>query len=54
LDDLKQKTEAVCRGHGQRREKIELWDGKTAERIVEVLKNLNNEYNKRDSENVKK
>jgi UDP-N-acetylglucosamine 2-epimerase (non-hydrolysing) len=54
LDDLKQKTEAVCRGHGRRREKIELWDGKTAERIVEVLKNLNNEYNKRDSENVKK
>ncbi len=53
LDNLKRKTEEVFRGHVRRQKKIELWDGKTAERIVEVLRNLSNKYNKSETERVK-
>jgi UDP-N-acetylglucosamine 2-epimerase (non-hydrolysing) len=40
LDDLKQKTQEVYRARGLGRKKIEFWDGKTAERIVEILAKL--------------
>ncbi len=40
LNDLKLKTEALAVGNGRRRKNIELWDGKTAGRIVELLRNL--------------
>lgn len=40
-DNLKQKTEKVIRGNIKAKEKIELWDGKTAERIVEILRKIN-------------
>lgn len=40
LGHLKQKTEEIVMGNGQKGNKIELWDGKTAGRIVEVLSNL--------------
>jgi UDP-N-acetylglucosamine 2-epimerase (non-hydrolysing) len=53
LDHLKGETEKVILGHARRRREIELWDGKTAERIVEVLRNLNNGSVKRDSEKTK-
>ncbi len=40
LDDLKQKTGSLVVGHGRKRKNIELWDGKTADRIVELLRIL--------------
>jgi UDP-N-acetylglucosamine 2-epimerase (non-hydrolysing) len=40
LDHLKQKSEEVFQGHVQKRKHIELWDGKTAERIVHILRNF--------------
>ena len=41
LDDLKSKTEELLRGRARRSKKIEFWDGRTAERIVETLRNFN-------------
>ena len=41
LEDLKRKTYEVIRGNIQAKRKIELWDGKTAERIVEILREMN-------------
>jgi UDP-N-acetylglucosamine 2-epimerase (non-hydrolysing) len=38
LDQLKQKTTEILDGPAKRRKDIELWDGKTAGRIVEVLR----------------
>ena len=40
LDQLKQKTNEILDGPTKRRTDIELWDGKTATRIVEVLRGL--------------
>lgn len=40
LDQLKQKTNEILDGPAKRRTDIELWDGKTATRIVEVLRGL--------------
>jgi UDP-N-acetylglucosamine 2-epimerase (non-hydrolysing) len=42
LGDLKRKTEEILRGYVRVRKNIELWDGKTAERIVDLLRKLNN------------
>lgn len=41
LDKLRQKTVEIIQGHVSVRSDIELWDGKTAERIVDVLRNQN-------------
>lgn len=41
LDQLKEKTEEIIRGRLQSRKKIDLWDGKTAGRIVEILRKSN-------------
>ena len=49
LSDLKQKTHEINQAPVQKKNSIELWDGKTAERIVEILKNYSNECNKRTS-----
>jgi len=49
LSDLKRKTDEIKQARVQKKNTIELWDGKTAERIVEVLRNYKNEYNKRNS-----
>ena len=40
LYQLKQKTEEIVRGSVKKRKSIELWDGKTAGRIVEILRTL--------------
>jgi UDP-N-acetylglucosamine 2-epimerase (non-hydrolysing) len=40
LDDLKQKTAEVLRGQIPKPKKIEYWDGKTAGRIVDILRSL--------------
>ena len=37
LNHLKRKTEEVLQGRVRKPKKIELWDGKTAERIVKIL-----------------
>ena len=49
LSDLKRKTDEITQGRVQKKNAIELWDGKTAERIVEILRNYSNECNKRNS-----
>ena len=49
LSDLKRKTDEINQGRVQKKNTIELWDGKTAERIVEILRNYSNECNKRNS-----
>lgn len=38
LDQLQEKTDSLLNGERQHPKTIELWDGKTAERIVELLK----------------
>ncbi len=53
LDDLKQKTGAILRGHMRNRKDIELWDGRTAERIVEFLKNLSVEMENLETEVIR-
>lgn len=40
LDDVKKKTIEILQNPVQKKKQIELWDGKTAERIVEYLRNL--------------
>lgn len=52
LTQLKRKTAEIIERHGRARKKIEFWDGKTAERIVENLKTLNGDLGKRDSSNA--
>ena len=37
LSDLKQKIDEILQGHVQKRKAIELWDGRTAERIVKIM-----------------
>jgi UDP-N-acetylglucosamine 2-epimerase (non-hydrolysing) len=37
LLQLKQKIDEILRGQARRRNEIELWDGRTAERIVDIL-----------------
>jgi UDP-N-acetylglucosamine 2-epimerase (non-hydrolysing) len=48
LGELKRKTEEILRGRAQNPPKIEFWDGRTAERIVEALRNFNDGSSKRD------
>jgi len=50
LDQLKQKTEEIMMGYVQKRKEIELWDGKTSGRIVEVMRNLSIKIETRESE----
>ncbi len=40
LDDVKRKTDEIIQGRAGRKNGIELWDGKTAKRIVDILQNL--------------
>ena len=40
LDDLKGKTDEILQGRVQKPKKIDLWDGRTASRIVEHLQSL--------------
>lgn len=53
LGQVKQKTEEIVRGHVQKRTSIELWDGKTAGRIVEIVRQLNIAFEKLEPETVK-
>jgi UDP-N-acetylglucosamine 2-epimerase (non-hydrolysing) len=53
LGQVKRKTEEIVRGHVQKRTTIELWDGKTAGRIVAILRHLNIEFEKHEPETVK-
>ena len=53
LKELRGKTETILSGRKPKGKKIEFWDGKTAERIVEVLRDFNNGCDKRDSEKTK-
>jgi UDP-N-acetylglucosamine 2-epimerase (non-hydrolysing) len=46
LDQLNQKTEEILQGRVQKGQRIKLWDGKTAGRIVEILRNLEHGINK--------
>jgi UDP-N-acetylglucosamine 2-epimerase (non-hydrolysing) len=48
LDELRRKTEELLLSHTRKPEKIEFWDGKTAERIVQVLKNCDPGSSKHD------
>jgi UDP-N-acetylglucosamine 2-epimerase (non-hydrolysing) len=49
LSDLMQKIEQINQVPVQKKHSIELWDGKTAGRIVEIIKNYGNECNKCNS-----
>lgn len=40
IDQLKQKAEEILNGNGRQPGPIEFWDGKTAERIVQILRDL--------------
>jgi len=42
LDDLKEKVNEILDGQPCRRNRIDFWDGKTAERIVAILRNIYN------------
>lgn len=53
LDDVKRKTEEIIQGHVERKKDIELWDGKTAERIVDILQDLNIKIDNRETEVVR-
>ncbi len=53
LDQVKRKTDEIVRGRVQKQKNIELWDGKTAERIVDALRNHRNANNNRNSETVR-
>jgi len=44
LKDLEDKTESILSGSVPQGKKIEFWDGKTADRIVEFLKSIKNEF----------
>ena len=52
LDHLKQKSDDIIHCHVRMQKKIELWDGKTTDRIVEVLRHFRNECNKSVVEQV--
>jgi len=41
VDQLKEKTEDIIKNWVRTRKDIELWDGKTAGRIVQLLRTLN-------------
>ncbi len=53
LDNLRQKVDEVLQIGVRRPRKIEYWDGKTADRIVRVLRNLNDRNNKRYSKETR-
>jgi UDP-N-acetylglucosamine 2-epimerase (non-hydrolysing) len=53
LETLERDFNNILNGYYPEGKIPELWDGKTAERIVEVLRNLSIEFDKRDSEKVK-
>lgn len=53
LNNLRQKTDEIIQGFVQKKNTIELWDGKTAGRIVKSIKDHINEYNERKSETVR-
>ena len=40
LDDLMLKTGRILQGHTQKQKTIELWDGKTAERMVRIFEDF--------------
>jgi UDP-N-acetylglucosamine 2-epimerase (non-hydrolysing) len=46
LSDLKRKIDEINQGRVQKKSSIELWDGKTAERIVAILEDYSNACNK--------
>ena len=50
LNNLEEKTLEILRSQNAKPEKIELWDGRTAGRIVEILRSINNGRDKGDSE----
>jgi UDP-N-acetylglucosamine 2-epimerase (non-hydrolysing) len=53
MDHLKGQIDEIMQNRIQRGKKIRFWDGKTAGRIVKILRNLNNGSNKRDSRKSK-
>jgi len=53
LDDVKRKTEEIVQGHVEKKKDIELWDGKTAERIVDILQDLSIKIDNRETEVVR-
>jgi UDP-N-acetylglucosamine 2-epimerase (non-hydrolysing) len=53
LNNLSQKTDEIIQGFVQKKIAIELWDGKTAGRIVEAIRNHSNEFNECKSVTVR-
>lgn len=49
MDHLKGQIDEIMQNQIQRRKKIRFWDGKTAGRIVKILRNLNNGSDKLNS-----
>jgi len=50
LAQLKNKTDEIIRGSVKKQKKIELWDGKTATRIVKLIGNFDPGILRRNSE----
>ena len=53
LDHLAHKIEEILRQQVKNWKNIDLWDGRTAETIMEVLRNLNKVSDLRDSEKAR-
>ena len=53
LDDVIRKTNEILNGGRQKRKPIKFWDGKTAARIVEILRDLNTRVIAHEPENVR-